>query len=399
VEFCNHLWVSYDLDIYTASSVPRAGLIGLVDGMPELTASGGLEGGADSVIVQRGRRRAYCCTVDGPFGVEAEDIPEEVTAVLLGARWLYTVNVEGSAPAGIRHAVRLARHLAEQLDGAVMDRQQDTVWSRSKGRQVSKPARESRISRIEVDWYCQRQHLGPDPAGTFCSEAARLLPEALPRRFGEYEPLQGKFADAGPDGFSAAWHAATGLLFYSGSGPCISGAMPGRRDRWPDQVWRMSLDFHVGPFQDQRWQAALQALFITLADELPAYYATAQVVRGAIWSGRTVYIDGQSESACSLGWQRHWHGLSPIPVWWEWFGSPYRELVRNDLPADATMTTANGLLHEWATQPADRDELASSANRSFPADLLAILAPNPENMRPSPLIRASRIPADLAHKG
>jgi hypothetical protein len=45
------------------------------------------------------------------------------------------------------------------------------------------------ISRIEVDWYCRRQHLGPDPAGTFCSAAARLLPEALPRRFGEYERI------------------------------------------------------------------------------------------------------------------------------------------------------------------------------------------------------------------
>lgn len=48
-----------------------------------------------------------------------------------------------------------------------------------------------------------------------------------------------------------------------------------------------------------------QTLFVTLADELPAFYTTAQVVRGAIWSGGSAFFDGHSELTCSLNWQGH----------------------------------------------------------------------------------------------
>jgi hypothetical protein len=75
---------------------------------------------------------ADSCTVDGPSGVEPEDVPEQVTAVLLGVAWLYAVSMESSAPAGRPHAVRLARHLAQELDRAVVDRHDRAVWLRSR---------------------------------------------------------------------------------------------------------------------------------------------------------------------------------------------------------------------------------------------------------------------------
>jgi hypothetical protein len=111
---------------------------------------------------------------------------------------------------------------------------------------------------------------------------------ALPRRFGDLEPLQGRFADVGVDGFSAAWHDADMLLFFEGSEPFFHGYMS-CSDPSVGRIWTMGLACHAGPFGGARWRDALKALFVMLADELPAFYATAQVVRGGKWTGRTVF--------------------------------------------------------------------------------------------------------------
>lgn len=389
--------MSYDLNVYTSSARRGAALAGLVDGLRELRAATVRD---DSVTVVRGQRGTYCCDMAGPFAVNALDVPGEVTAPVLGARWLYTVTMADGASPGIPHAVRLARHLAQQLDGAVVDRQEGTVWSRSKARRGHRPARDARISTIGVEWYCLREDLASDPARLFCSAAARLLPEALPRRF-THGGQQVSYAGVGADGVSAAWHDAELGLFFEGSGPVLHGYLPDAPGDSPrDRFWRMRLDCYADPFADDRWRDALQAFFITLADELPAIYATAQVVRGWQWSGRGTLSDQEPgkeppENTCSLNWDGRWHGLSPIPVWWEWFGPPYQDLVRGYVP-DGGTATATGLLQEWADHPANRDELTATAARSLPADLLAVLRPGRQRTRPYPLITAARIPASLA---
>jgi hypothetical protein len=68
-------------------------------------------------------RRRSSFTIDGPDRVEAEDVPVEVTGILLGARYLYSVLVEGSTESEIPHALRFAKRLAVALNGAMFDQQ------------------------------------------------------------------------------------------------------------------------------------------------------------------------------------------------------------------------------------------------------------------------------------
>jgi hypothetical protein len=207
--------VSYDLDVYVPRALEPAALRAILADTPSLVAADDSEGHSDSLIALRGVRHRYCFTVDGPTQCEPEDVPESVTAAVLGARHLYSVVVEGSSESDIPHAVRFARRLAKDLDGAVVDRQLDEVWSKARTRSIRKPAREERVDVVDVDIYCLREGLIPEPARLFAAEAQRFLPEALPRRFGEYEPLQGKLAEEGIVGFCKAWAAATSLVFLA----------------------------------------------------------------------------------------------------------------------------------------------------------------------------------------
>src|ERR1700752_2420481 len=184
--------MSYDLEVFAPQCADDAQFRDLVVQRGQLSVDTAT---ISSVTVVRGARRRYSFTVDGPDRVEPEDVPTDVVNVVLGTRFLYSITLAGAAPSEIPHAVRFARRLAQVLDGAVIDQQTDEVWSRSHSRTIQKPQKESRVATVNVNWSCGREELDPDAARLFVATAEQLLPEALARRFGEYEPLQGKFAD------------------------------------------------------------------------------------------------------------------------------------------------------------------------------------------------------------
>lgn len=384
--------VSYDVAIYTRQTMGSADLSALIHAVAGLDVDAAVE---RSLSVARGARRRYSFTVDGPYRLEAEDVPPEVVTAVLDARWLWSVMVEGSEATEIPHAVRFARRLAKALDGAVYDQQTDEVWSRSRSRSVQKPTRDQRVSKVRFDWLCQRKSVTPDVGRLYLDVVSRVLPEALPRRFGEYEPFQGKYAESGAEGFCQAWRNATGLLFFSGSGPVVGGTLsagPSESNR--GNFWTMSLTLHADPLRQEAWRHGLRSTFVELADGLPAFYASAQVTRGHIWSGRSSWSDNQTEWAMTpLRHRVGWTGLPPIPMWWTWFGAPYAEKAMR-LPAARSTMTRSGVLFETSEQPLPRDAL-EPLDAWLPPAFFAKLAPNPRSAIPAPLQRAEWVPDQL----
>jgi len=387
-----HVTVSYDLAVYTSRSVST-------EELGELAVQGtGLQvdvEGDRSFTVARGVRRRYSFTVDGPDAVEIDDVPSQVAAVVLGARYLYSVVVEGSAESEIPHAVRFARRLAQAADGAVLDQQADEVWTRSRSRRVPKPAREERVATVDLAWYGLYEELTSDAASLFVDAARRVFPEALPRRFGEYEPLQGKWSDVGPEGFIDAWFEATSLLFITGSGPCIGGHLSaGPNAEFPDRFWSMSLQLLADPLREPAWDESLRALFVQLADQLPAFYASAEVTSGHIWSGRSLWSDADTEWRIDpVRYREGWTGLPPRPTWWSWLGEPFAEYYSR-LPEERTTPTKGGVLYSAAEAPSGPSGLVPLSTW-LPEDLFATFAPNPHRQQPVPLTRATTIPERL----
>src|SRR5439155_25680883 len=120
----------------------------------------GAESTSDSLTVVRGARKAYSFTLGLPVAVELEDIPDEVTAVLLGASCVYFLLAEGSSPIETPRAVRFARRLAEATHGAVLDQQTGQTWTRGKLRTAQR-VEQGTVATVNVHWYVRS---GFDPA-------------------------------------------------------------------------------------------------------------------------------------------------------------------------------------------------------------------------------------------
>ena len=262
--------------------------------------------------------------------------------------------------------------------------------------QSRSPRKSPASATVDVNWYCLREELDPDAARLFVATAQQLLPEALARRFGEYEPLQGKLADSGAEGFAQAWAEATSTLFVTGTGPCVRGHLSaGPSAQFSDRFWSMSLTLLAEPIGDAGWRDALRKLFVALADRLPAFYASAEVTSGHIWSGRSLWADGETEWPIRpVRYRDGWMGLPPSPVWWSWLGRPFADYFAL-LPDKRTRPTVNGILYQASAELAGPGEL-EPLSRWLPADLFAKLSPNPHRQQPVPLIRAAKSPAVLA---
>ena len=174
--------VSYDLQVYLRTEVGLDQLASLLSpgtepDQPPRTRQ---------LVVVRGARRRYSFTVGAAHRCEAEDVPPEVDQVLLGATHVHEVLVEGSAATEIDHAIRFARRVAREFDGAVLDQQTGEVWTRSTSRQVTRPVRQDRLGVVTLTWYRTAAGIDANTPAAFV-DAARRLPEAMPRRFGDFE--------------------------------------------------------------------------------------------------------------------------------------------------------------------------------------------------------------------
>ncbi|MGO4454271.1 hypothetical protein [Arthrobacter sp. RAF14] len=384
--------MAYELNVYSRWAVSGDELCRIVE---RDAALGVGDVASDFLQVTRGVSRRRSFSIDGPENLSTEDVPEGIVAVVLGARFLYSILADGSSSADVQAAIRFSRRLARATDGAVVDDQMGEVWSRSSSRRVQRPERSTRVSTIDMRWFALRENLRADVVDDFLKIARRELPEALPRRYGEYEPFQGRASEPGDDGFVKAWKAATGSLYFTGSGPCVGGHIDeGPQARFPDKFWSVSLTFLVDPILGSGWVEALRRLFVKVAEDLPAFYSSAEVTGGHIWSGRSLSGDTRTEPCIvPVRHRKGWMGLPPKPVSWAWLGQPF-ETYFGQLPTDRTTTTGGGMFYASTEGLAEvQDHVPLS--RWLPSELFAEYAPNPYGSLPVPLIRAREIPSGL----
>lgn len=129
-----------------------------------------------------------------------------------------------------------------------------------------------------------------------------------------------------------------------------------------------------------------------LADDRGCFFACAEVVQNKDWDGRELGFRVDTERTVALDRGRQWHGLSPYPMWWTWYGPEYAQLVSPHLDeTQLTWQPGGSVLHAWDTRPADRTDIAlrllgqeadsadSEASSWLPNELLT--TPDPGKVR------------------
>lgn len=309
---------------------------------------------------------------------EPGDLDEGLAAAVPDAEWLMQMGVPGFDREGVKLALALAQHFAERCQGAVLDPQVGrVVWPPASAQKPQAPPSRERIRCIMLAWYFTPSRLSPREAPLFLATLRRTFPEAVPTRFGKYEPLQGKL-EPGDDGpFVEAWSSTEtdvlGDLTVKCKRPCFGGSIfltkrgPSRRGE--AKARRIKLDFDGRTIEaDEHRLEALVNLFVELSRSMGAFFAHGYVVRGVVGGRGGIGFDSKTEQyPVPNGW---WWGIPPTPTWLAWFGQPYRSLVEPALQRPEATAFDEGVLLRLGQQPADYDNVKDVALR-LPANLLA----------------------------
>ncbi len=361
--------MSYDLEIGTHERPTRAQI-------ESWATEQGLTvepNGDDSLVVSRPAKRGdgYLFEVGGPHAAEPEDFADEIAAACLLPRWTMSVLVPYSVPKrAIELGRALARHLAAANDGAAFDPQEDgLIWPRGVPKRVPPRHEEELTSLVSLKWYLPPARWARAPE-TLVRVLGRRCPEALPSRYGRFEPPQHRFeADDVTPFVSFVLDAEEGHGFWFARRPSFGGSWAAphadehvRPDDERLRIAHLGVDFDGRVLeQDQRWREAVVDLFATLAAELGAFFGAVQVEPG--WTvtrnnrlhGGIEHMEHKSEHILrGLLWQ----GLPPVPMWVSWFGAPYRDLVAPRLGnADEVDHRDEGILLRLAAEPRHVGEL------------------------------------------
>jgi len=373
--------LSYDLTIATLEKPTQVHLEEFVASRRELALEGQLRGELSNVIITvRGllRSEAVIEVFFPAKATEPEDLDGGLAAFVSTPCWLTEIGVPGFTEKGIQVAKELARRIAERCQGAVLDPQVGSViWPEI--RQEPPSSKKERIREINLEWYLPPNKAKEHTARSFLAALRTQIPEAVPVRFGKFEPLQGRLEPGDDAPFLAAWSDSArdplGMLILKSKKPCFGGSinLPGVRPPRPGDrpVVEISLQFDGRIVcTDESWRERVVSLFIELCKSLHPFYARGYVLRNVIASRGSTAFDAESESFPSGAIRGSWCGIPPTPTWMSWFGGPYPDLVRESLENFLRTESSEGIFVRLGTEPIDFDHLRATG-LNLPTRLLA----------------------------
>ena len=327
---------------------------------------GRLHAGTGNIVVSKEKRGELVpvFTIDGPFHIEPEDVDDSLVDLVLAPQWLVEINVpSASSQAEFRLARSLGVHLSKAFQGATYDPQEDSVvWPKRRPKHYKTPRAADSISVVNLRWYLPYSKRDMRTAMLFVEIAQRHLYECLPRRYGLFEPFQGKVEDGDFSGFYALWEESAAAPYgdtvhFACSAPCYGGSVSfsDPRDDMPRnadaaKMVKLQVDIDGRALEGPAWRDATVSLFQAFARAAGSFYAIAYVESGIETMGRSLYFTGNSETY-PLPRHNRWLGLPAVPSWLTWYGRPYAEIVRSGCEGYITSGFEEGFWFRASDEP------------------------------------------------
>lgn len=313
--------MSYDLRIWSSGQISEDSLLAKAD--YKLHNDFFLrEGKGWQVIISRS------------YLVEPEDIPDSIMQALPGISFMTEISIEPiSAPEKIKNeTLRLCNALAKEMKGIVEDPQVGTAKVPTGVKKV-----------IDVNFKCKNRPLvsliwffddvmfyQSKKIGQFIDLLEKYMPDALPRRYGEFEPPQYKYAETGKvhlidflkRGSSPVWYATKPFTHMHFSIPHIEKEKAEiikndliNKDINPQSYYGAAMrKFRSGYIELQLlqdifiqpdWNLAVKRLFIEIAKLLKPFYSEIICEQLGSMTGEQ-YIKMEKEGLFRSWW---WRGI------------------------------------------------------------------------------------------
>lgn len=154
--------------------------------------------------------------VDGPDFVEDEDLPVNYLPILGKKRVLFTIHLEGGLTSPDRTAVDawLGKIISE-TKGVLVDLQTERFETPTRSGQLDALDFQPNDSGWMSFYFEDGEVFYETGFEGMLEDIAQLMPEALPVRYGEYEPLQSRVEDGDLSELVSSFKADTGTLLKS----------------------------------------------------------------------------------------------------------------------------------------------------------------------------------------
>lgn len=349
--------MSYDLQIWSAEPVA---LPPSPDGWTQEGAAW-LRAGRTSTV-----------TIWNSTPAESEDAPDDVAAAIPGLAWVTELNLHPfDAPArAVADLTKLARKLAKAGRGAVYDPQTDSADCPRGARRFVAPDKDAPGALLVLSWWFDtRAFSAPDGYGQFLELLEKLLPEALPRRYGTFEPPEHRYDDGGRPALERFLHLHGGEFILWYPNPPVIDMRFWLTHRWGSyrdgfRTNHVSVAVDSAVLAQPGWERQLRKFWRAVSLFLKPFYGDVRTLRGYQRSGgrhqRTV---GSVENHPVDIW--FWTGLPPDIGHAAVVGEPYLDLW----PDLAEIAEFEGDLAFLGTRAWHGEDAADPFAGCVPADL------------------------------
>lgn len=254
--------------------------------------------------------------VSNAVQIEDEDIPTQISRELPGIQYLIECHLEPFTDNKklISELLKLAKLIAQNWYGVIENPQTDDIILPSGTRRVQEIKKTERFSIIELSWWFNNDILRKrENINYLLQEIERTVPEALPRRYGVYEPPKEKFSDI--DEFasflvenlndSIVWYPTKPVVSVSLSVPPVIGPT-----KMGYRFGHFSIEIDSAVLSMPGWRIIINRLFKNISQVLCPFYGDIRIINDYIRSRNGAWIDGKTEH-------------HPIDGWW-WNGLPHK---------------------------------------------------------------------------
>lgn len=294
--------MSYDLKIYSVRAFDPA----IFEGVKGWDAQEGNFKTANWQIV-----------VNSSDKILPEDIEDEIAPLLPGIGFLTELNLEGKrTEEAIRRLKSAARKIAKASHGVIINPQDDTIESPAGVSRFSKPPKQETFSVIQLSWWFLNDALSDyAKRESFLGLLERQLPEAMPKRYGLYEPPQYVYAQTGKEHFEKFLEENLGDLIVWYPHRPVTSVSP----RCPKPIgpsWKgfrsnsLEIEIESAVLSQPGWSEHLRSFWRQMSLLLQPIYGDVRTIGGYERHGGTVYVSSgvqQSFDQVTRSW--FWRGI------------------------------------------------------------------------------------------
>jgi hypothetical protein len=260
--------------------------------------------------------------------VLAEDVPAGASRLLPGIAHLTQISIEPLGAPATAHKLlaRTATRIAKAAHGVIIDPQTDTLEAPSGVKRYRPRKRGERFDLLVLSWWSVHELLFSRAwfdQFTGCLES--LLPEALPRRYGLYEPPQHLYCETGREHFLTLLDTHKDTVVWYPHRPVLS---VGVHSRWSGarnlkgfRAHYVSVGIEAAVMAQPGWSEGLHRFWRAASGIIRPFYGDVRTLQGFIPAGATYAVDSKTDRhPIRAGW---WAGIPPSLGHAAVLGEPY----------------------------------------------------------------------------